>query len=233
MLRRLGRSGLLDGPAGVLFLALLAGFAGLGAAVHAEAGPVTRLDLGLGEELRDHRDASPLARQVFLAVTGLGSAATLTAVVAAAAVGSLWARRRSLAALWVIADLGAWGLITGLKDLFGRHRPPFLDPGVVERSLSFPSGHALGSIVVYGLLAALLARHAARPWLRRAALVLLGGLILAIAFSRVYLGAHYLTDVLGGLCCGGAWLAACLASWNGRKGRRVSPGAVPPPHPAG
>lgn len=229
MLRRLRQVSGLHGRAGTLFLTLAVAFAGLGAVVQAEAGPLASLDRGLGEELHEHRETSPLARSIFLAVTDLGDPATLAVVAGAAALACLAIRRRGWAVLWTLAGLGAWLLTLGLKLFFARPRPPFLDPEVVVRSLSFPSGHALGSTVVYGLLAVLIARFATWRWLRWTGPLFLGGLVLAIAFSRVYLGAHYLTDVVGGLCCGGAWLAACLAAWNARQ-RRL---AAPPPAPAG
>jgi undecaprenyl-diphosphatase len=69
----------------------------------------------------------------------------------------------------------------------------------------------MGSITAYGLLAYLALRVLHRRWLRVGLVALLASLILAIGFSRVYLGAHYLSDVIGGFALGGAWLTACIS----------------------
>jgi undecaprenyl-diphosphatase len=114
-------------------------------------------------------------------------------------------------AIWLIAGAGAGLLNQALKYFYDRPRPPFKDLWVYESNQSFPSGHSLGSLVVFGLLAYLLALLL--DWRGRAAV--LGGtglLILTIGFSRIYLGAHYFSDVLGGFCVGAAWLGVCISA---------------------
>jgi undecaprenyl-diphosphatase len=99
-----------------------------------------------------------------------------------------------------------------LKQVYLRDRPSFRDSAIHDESLSFPSGHSVASVVGYGLLAYVLVLFLT-SWPRRiAAIVVLGILVLAIGFSRAYLGAHYLTDVIGGFAVGGCWLAACISA---------------------
>ncbi len=118
-----------------------------------------------------------------------------------------------------------------LKDLFARPRPHFERPLVVETSYSFPSGQAMASLVVYGILA-YFATLAFKGRGRRA--VSVGGaavLVVLIGFSRLYLGAHYVSDVVGGFVAGGAWLSATTTGWEAirqrglanRRGQKSSP----------
>lgn len=111
---------------------------------------------------------------------------------------------------------GARALTVGLKDWVGRARPPEDLRLVVEESPSFPSGHAIMSAVFLGLLAYFgigLLRHSAE-WIRAAwgAACLAGALL--VAASRVWLGVHYLSDVVAGFALGVAWAAATLAIRN-------------------
>jgi membrane-associated phospholipid phosphatase len=154
-----------------------------------------------------HGRATDPFTEVFRAITWTGNFVTLLAVTLVAVV-VLWRRRRKTDALFVaLAFLGAQVLSNGMKLGFRRERPFFPDPLATESTFSFPSGHALVSLAVYGSIALLLARRISSGPLR---LLLLGGtalLVLAIGFSRLYLGVHFLSDVLAGFAAGTAWLA--------------------------
>jgi membrane-associated phospholipid phosphatase len=154
-----------------------------------------------------HGRATDPFTEVFRLITWAGNFTTLLAVTLIAVV-VLWRRRQQTDALFVaLAFLGAQVLSTGMKLGFRRERPFFPDPLATESTFSFPSGHALVSLAVYGSIALLLARRIESP--RRRAL-LLGGtalLLVAIGFSRLYLGVHFLSDVLAGYAAGAAWLA--------------------------
>ena len=104
-------------------------------------------------------------------------------------------------------------LVAGVgKDLVGRKRPEVAwRVGDLPESPSFPSGHSLESMTLYGALGLAAGRRLRRPWLRVSAAVLGLCLPLLIGFSRVYLGVHYLTDVLAGWGVGLA--LAVLAAW--------------------
>jgi membrane-associated phospholipid phosphatase len=150
-----------------------------------------------------------------------------TAVVGALAVVLvvvLWFRVRDrVAAAWVAAAMGTAGiLILGVKHLVGRVRPGAdLVLGAVDTSPAFPSGHTLGTTVFLGLVAGLAltrSRSLAVRWVAVAGW-LLGSV--AMAASRVYLGYHWMTDVLAGLALGSAVLAlTALAVVGARRGRR-------------
>jgi hypothetical protein len=98
-----------------------------------------------------------------------------------------------------------------LKQAYERLRPRFDDPLVTLDTYSFPSGHTAAAVAFYGVLAAFLVSrfHDAR---RRAAIVAVAmGAVALVAFSRLYLGAHYLSDVVAAACSSTAWLVLCLA----------------------
>jgi membrane-associated phospholipid phosphatase len=165
----------------------------------------TRTDERLAAWL--HGRATDPFTDVFRAITWTGNFVTLLAVTIVAVV-ILWRRRRQTDALFVaLAFVGAQVLSNGMKLGFRRERPFFSDPLATESTFSFPSGHALVSLAVYGSIALLLARRISSPPTR---LLVLGGaalLVLAIGFSRLYLGVHFLSDVLAGFAAGAAWLA--------------------------
>lgn len=91
-----------------------------------------------------------------------------------------------------------------LKILVARPRPGGSIPSIIESSYSFPSGHAAGSMALYGFIAFLLFR--AYPRHKKLIGVVVAGIILSIGFSRLYLGVHFLSDVLAGYVLGGLWL---------------------------
>lgn len=110
-----------------------------------------------------------------------------------------------------LAMIGGLALNVAIKHAYERARPHFDDPLVTLQSFSFPSGHTAGATLFYGVLGAfLVSRYFDRT--TRAAIV--GAAIFAVAlvaFSRMYLGAHYLSDVLAAACSSTAWLVLCLS----------------------
>jgi undecaprenyl-diphosphatase len=112
-----------------------------------------------------------------------------------------------------------------LKRLIQRGRPVFDDPLSTLATYSFPSGHAMASTVFYGLLAIYASVNARQ---RYAAHVAIGGAVLMVglvSFSRVYLGLHYLSDVMGGISEGIAWLALALIALHCIRRRAAGSGA--------
>jgi undecaprenyl-diphosphatase len=171
--------------------------------------------------------ASPLLTVISQAVTFLGSVGFLTS--ASALIGVVLAIRRSLYRLlaFVLAIGGGALLNLALKHLFHRQRPAIENPLVTLSSYGFPSGHTMGATIFYGVLA-LIVTYSIRTWSRR---VLVGWvaafLIALIGASRIYLGAHYFTDVIGAVAVGLAWLAFCwtgvetLRQWRGRSFKKT------------
>ncbi len=108
-----------------------------------------------------------------------------------------------------------------LKYTFQRARPSFDDPLVTLATYSFPSGHASGATLFYGFLAAYLVCAVAHAWARAAVLFGAAAMVALVALSRVYLGAHYLSDVLAGVAFGSAWLATCITAVSTFRRRRT------------
>lgn len=97
-----------------------------------------------------------------------------------------------------------------LKHYFERPRPEVENPILHLSTYSFPSGHTISATLLYGVLALYIAQRT-RSWTQRIVAALAGvTLIFLVALSRVCLGVHYLSDVLGAICVGLMWLAACV-----------------------
>jgi undecaprenyl-diphosphatase len=125
-------------------------------------------------------------------------------------------RKRKVEAWWyAAAALSGWAL-SGLAKL-AVHRPrPHIIPRLMHGAgwFSYPSGHSMLAPIIFGLGIIVWAAPWPSPALRRAALVLAALFALSIGFSRVYLGVHYPSDVLGGLLLGTAWSALALLWWE-------------------
>lgn len=160
------------------------------------------------------RVRSPWLDDVVVDLTGLGDS-FLAYVVAGVAALFLWltGHRFSVVVL-LVAVLGANPATDLLKAIFERPRPMIVDWIEPVHSPSFPSGHAMTAAVLYGSLAYLVARLENRRALRRATWVVCGTLVAAVAASRVYLGVHYLSDVLGGVVAGLAWLSVVVVAMH-------------------
>jgi len=141
-------------------------------------------------------------------ITSLGGIAVLT-LFAVVALGMLLILRKWLSALLLLIGLaGGVALSEGLKALFQRERPPAAFQAVETLNASFPSGHALLSTVFYLTVAVMMTR--AFPRRRLKAYVLGVGMVFAlmVGLTRVYLGAHWASDVMAGWCVGAAWAMA-------------------------
>jgi len=234
--RRVRAAGLARPAAGALALILVGLLAAGTVAAHLdERGPLVRLDADVTRSLRDA--AREPWTTIVTAITHLGGAPALCAVTAAAAVVSLRRGRRAEAVL-VVAALATSQLLTlALKAAFDRPRPVLPDPLATASWLSFPSGHASGATAVYGAVALLAARRVRTAAGRASIIAGWAVLVALIAFSRVYLGVHHLSDVVAGIgvgaVCLGVVLLAELAHRAGRsaEGRddhqhRVADGAA-------
>lgn len=151
---------------------------------------------------------------VFLWVTTLGAGATLLAVMLTAT-GFLWQGpdRGFLRPLW-ITYLGTEAMTWGAKFILDRERPVFLEVASAA-SPSFPSAHTAGAAAVYGFVAYILASDAKHNRSVHAAIIVAAAFVIAaVALSRVVLGVHFFSDVLGGLAVAGLWI--CLGTSNVR-----------------
>ena len=168
-------------------------------------------------------------------VTTLGDTVTLTLVAVLATIALLVLRQARSAVLVGAGSLIAYGLMVGLKHLIGRERPPAKARLLDIDTFSMPSGHAMMATIVYGLIA--VAAYHSSSWVRAHRLVLLvaPALAVSIGWSRVYLGVHWMTDVVTGWLLGVVFVASAtyLAFRTDRPERRGSldgsPSAVETP----
>jgi membrane-associated phospholipid phosphatase len=159
-----------------------------------------------------HTLASPAVTTVMQTITMLGSAQALSIVVLASAL-ILLLRRAPVEALGLVAAFAGAGLLDALLKLwFHRERPSVQWALAQESTFSFPSGHAMLSLVIYGMILYLILRLSHSFLLSLAAGLIALPLILGIGVSRVYLGVHYPSDILAGYLAGALWLLAVILS---------------------
>ena len=192
----------------------------------ASRAPLVALDARIAAWLHAH--ASPALTTVMLAVTHANSTVAIAA----------W----SLVFAAVLARLREWywmltlGLAVGgglalnalLKYVYERARPRFDDPLVSLETYSFPSGHTAGAVVFYGVLAAFLVSRFYGRGLRAACVAGAIAAVAIVAFSRMYQGAHYLSDVAAAACSSTARLVLCLNTVHGLVRRRMGAAPISP-----
>jgi undecaprenyl-diphosphatase len=169
--------------------------------------PLARWDIRFARWLASER--SGVGIDFFRVLTFIGSPAAAFAIVALVSI-ALYRRRKLVeAALLLVVTGGGELLNLVLKVMFHRARPEVAF--VHLDTYSFPSGHAMLSTAAYGALAYLAWGHLRTPRRRIALIVGTTVLVALICFSRLYLGVHYLSDVLGGAAGGTFWLAVAIA----------------------
>ena len=189
------------GIAGAIFLALA-----WNVASHA---PLTILDVHVSTWMQGHH--LPGLTAAMLAITHAHS--SIGMAVASIVFALVLARMREW--YWIatlaLAMIGGAVVNLGIKRAYERARPTFDEPLIHLDSFSFPSGHTAGATLFYGVLGAfLVSRYFSRR--TRARIVAIAIVMVAlVAFSRVYLGAHYLSDVVAAACSSTAWLVLCLS----------------------
>ena len=167
-----------------------------------------------------HSLSNPTLDAVMNGFTDLGSTIVVLTLLVLALVLLVWRRHRVEALFLLVAMVGSVAINESLKLIFHRPRPQ-LSWAQVQPEYSFPSGHSMNSLVFYGALALIVAVL----WGRRAglaSLVLAIALALLIGTSRIYLGYHYFTDVVGGYLAGAAWLFIVAAAFSGEIWARRS-----------
>lgn len=196
------------------------GFGVLTALVRLRWQPLQTADQAVADRVTAVVARHPVLRDILFGVTDLGATITLVGVLA---VGVLWLLLRRLPRLAVLVVVtGAGGLILNpvVKELVARLRPVVETPVHRTDGWSFPSGHAMSSLVCYGILLLVFA-PVLHTRARHVVAVCAVLLVAAVGLSRIALGVHYLTDVLAGWLLGSLWLAAITVAfhrWRGDAG---------------
>ncbi|HEY8882345.1 MAG TPA: phosphatase PAP2 family protein [Dermatophilaceae bacterium] len=184
--------------------------------------PLLRADDGARDRLHNFAVTHTGFVGAMQLISDSGSALAWQIVLAVVVVWLLW-RRLPRLALFVVITAGGSSLLNGVvKTSVHRLRPVLTHPVAHESGLSFPSGHAQAAIVGYSVLLLVFLPILHGAW-RRVAVVLAVLMVLAIGFSRIALGVHYVSDVVGGYVLGAAWVAAMAAAFNAMRvdrGRR-------------
>lgn len=166
-----------------------------------------------------HSFANPTLDRIMQIITRCNDPDVVSIVAAIALILLVWKRCYPEAKIFVIDCAGGVILSYGLKSVFGKTRPDLWESAIEEVSFSYPSGHALGSTVLYGFLAYLVAtRYPQFAWLIYLAAVFLIG---AIGSSRLYLGVHWPTDIIGGYGIGFLWLTFCITMLKLQKMKKL------------
>lgn len=227
---------------GALGIFLVAGLlvAGTGTAIfvlvasHVRSGSTMAFDESVMRWVGAHH--LPVLDAVMLEITALGTGIVVLMIVAVAALFLLLTRHKYPAILLLASTFGGLVLNAVLKLGFDRPRPSVVVAAVHTFTSSFPSGHSMSAAIVYftvAYLAARLHRHKWAGWLVMTAAMLL---IALIAFSRIYLGVHYPSDVIAGVAIGLAWAGFCMATLEAiqkfglRRDPRIPAEEKPAPH---
>ncbi len=174
-----------------------------------------------------HSVASPFWESLAFALSWLGSAYGLGLITLIFGSWLFLQRRFVDGSTLLITVLGSTVLTLVLKEIFQQIRPQVFPPLAIERNFSFPSGHSLGSLCLFGFLGAWIVMQDARAFWRWAVAGIGGILAILIGLSRLYLGVHWPTDVLAGFLVASFWVSSCiigqrwLLAYRERRQRRT------------
>jgi len=155
-----------------------------------------------------HQFTNPVLDRVVLGITQMGNPKVVVPITLTVFVWLWWRKHRLEAKFFALDAFGGAVLSAGLKLAFSKPRPQLWPQLITETTYSYPSGHALGSMVLYGFLAYLLSSFF--PTYLRPIYAGAIALIIAIGLSRLYLGVHWPTDIIGGYVIGFLWLFTCI-----------------------
>ena len=170
--------------------------------------PLVLIDQGLSEWFRSH--ATPRFTEAMHVVSALAAPATVSTLSITMIILLLWQRLCYWLLALTLAVAGGLCLNVLLKVLFDRERPGWADAALTDAG--FPSGHTMIAAILYGFVAIYLILLI-NSWGVRCIIALVTiNLVFLVALSRLYLGAHYLSDVVSAMAAGLAWLALCLTA---------------------
>jgi membrane-associated phospholipid phosphatase len=179
---------------------------------------ITHLDVRIAHWF--HARATPGLTGAMLVLTHVNGLVGTSVMAALLAAWFALRKARDWMLLTLVAVPGGMLLNVALKTWFQRARPSFDDPLLTLATYSFPSGHTAAATVFYGLAAYYVWRHASGPAVRVLAAGAAFILVALVALSRMYLGVHYLSDVLAAVAESGAWLVTCVTTIAALRRRR-------------
>jgi undecaprenyl-diphosphatase len=201
-----GVLGALWAGAGLLLLLFI--FVKLGSEMR--EGETRRFDMVLLRFFQQQRIANPWLTDAMRDLSGLGGTVVLVLFTTITAGYLALVKERSIAILVIATTAGCGALVEALKLAFDRSRPEASYAAIAVPGLSFPSGHATLSAIVFLTLGALASSTRQRTAERTYIMVAAAGMTVLVGLSRVALGVHWATDVLAGWAFGALWAAACL-----------------------
>ena len=201
----------------VVIVACAAVFAGLADEIDIEE-DLAHLDNRFSQTVINNTPAGAVT--LFAYITHLGDPVVLTAIGLVVAVTLFLRRQLWLAWGWVLAVAGNGLLNPSLKAVFTRIRPLDMQGLPLTDGWSFPSGHASGAVVTYGMLGYVLIRNLPHAW-HLPVVLLAAALAFSIGWSRIFLQYHYGSDVLAGFASGSAWLAVCISTLEALRWQHV------------
>ena len=197
-------------------------FAALALLVRAAVQPLVRIDRSTDNTLHGFAVRHGTFTSIMRVISDIGTTPAWIVILAPVVGWLLYRRLPKLAAFVVVTAAGSSLLNNLIKLIVGRARPHLADPVAVAAGKSFPSGHSQAALVGYAILVAVFLP--AVPRRRRWLLVVPAGLmVLLIGFSRIALGVHFLSDVIGAYLIGTVWflgLAAAFGAWRTAEGKR-------------
>lgn len=203
----------------IIFFGLLAllGFSAM--AVIAVRQPLNSFDLQTAAWVQGFETENLTGLMVFFSTLGSSKFTILIALLVMVILFFVLKHRREL--LFLAASLGGAALMNKLLKLVFQRERPFVHRLVEETGFSFPSGHAMAAFALYGALAYLLWRHIRPRWGRALLIGVSCFMVLMICVSRIYLGVHYPSDIIGALLASGLWLCVMIGIAGRLEGRHI------------
>lgn len=173
---------------------------------------INDLDHSIGSFVLSLRNS--VLSDFFIAITDFGDVYYIAFSILFTSVFLIWKYQDYHAALWLIIQslVGSVLLNQGLKQVFHRSRPA-VEHLVTQGGYSFPSGHSMGAMICYGGILFLLSKRVDHKTYRNSLFIIGTLLIFIIGLSRIYIGVHFFTDVIGGFSIGAAWIAFTIGTY--------------------
>lgn len=201
----------------VIIVACAAAFAGLADEIDIEE-DLAHIDNQFSQAVIKNTPTE--AVRIFAYITHLGDSVVLIGIGVVVAVVLFLRRQLWLAWGWMLAVAGNGLLNPSLKAVFSRIRPLDMQGLPLTDGWSFPSGHASGAVVTYGMLGYVLIRSLPHVW-HLPVILLAAALAFTIGWSRIFLQYHYGSDVLAGFASGSAWLVVCISTMEALRWQHV------------